>query len=67
LLAAAELVTITERIVACRDPTDDRFLELAVNGHADFIVSGDADLPVLNPFRGIPIVTPDRYRHAVAT
>src|SRR5579864_9330965 len=35
LLAAAELVTITERIVACRDPTDDKFLELAVNGQAD--------------------------------
>ena len=67
LLAAAELVTITERIVACRDPTDDKFLELAVNGGADFIMSGDADLLVLNPFRGIPIITPDRYRHAVAT
>jgi putative PIN family toxin of toxin-antitoxin system len=67
LLATAELVTITERIVACRDPTDDKFLELAVNGGADFIVSGDADLLVLNPFRGIPIITPDRYRHAVAT
>jgi len=35
LMAAAELVTLTERIVACRDPTDDKFLELAVNGHAD--------------------------------
>jgi hypothetical protein len=30
LMAAAELVTITERIAACRDPTDDKFLELAV-------------------------------------
>jgi predicted nucleic acid-binding protein len=34
-----------------------RFLELAVNGHADLIVSGDADLLALNPFREIPIVT----------
>src|SRR3954447_11255494 len=34
LFAAAEAVTITERIAACRDPTDDRFLELAVNGQA---------------------------------
>jgi len=67
LLATAELVTITERIVACRDPTDDKFLELAVNGRADFIVSGDGDLLVLNPFRGISIISPDRYRHAVAT
>jgi putative PIN family toxin of toxin-antitoxin system len=58
LLASAELVTITERIVACRDPSDDKFLELAVGGRADLIVSGDRDLLALNPFRNIPIVTP---------
>jgi putative PIN family toxin of toxin-antitoxin system len=58
LLRAAEGVTIIERIVACRDPTDDKFLELAINGHADLIVSGDADLLALHPFRDIPIVTP---------
>ena len=50
--------TTTERITACRDPKDDKFLELAVNGHADLIVSGDADLLTLNPFQGTPIVTP---------
>lgn len=50
LMAAAEGVTIIERIVACRNPTDDKFLELAVNGHADLIVSGDGDLLALNPF-----------------
>jgi hypothetical protein len=58
LTEAAEPVEITERIVACRDPTDDKFLELAVNGHADLIVTGDGDLLALNPFRDIPIVTP---------
>lgn len=58
LMAAAELVTITECIAACRDATDDKFLELAVSGKADVIVSGDADLLVLNPFRGIPIIVP---------
>jgi uncharacterized protein len=58
LLTAAELVTITERVTACRDPKDDKFLELAVNGHAEIIVSGDADLLALNPFRDIPIVSP---------
>lgn len=66
LLAAAELVTITEPITACRDPKDDKFLELAVNGHADLIVSGDADLLALNPFRGIPIVTPAAFVQGVA-
>ncbi len=54
---AAELVTITQSVAACRDPTDDKFLELAVSGKADMLVSGDADLLVLNPFHGIPIVS----------
>jgi len=58
IFTVAELIQITERIVACRDPTDDRFLELAINGRADVIITGDLDLLVLSPFRGIPIVTP---------
>jgi uncharacterized protein len=57
LMAAAELINITERITACRDPRDDKFLELAVNGRADLIVTGDGDLLALNPFREIPIIT----------
>jgi len=60
-MAAAEVVRITEQIAACRDPTDDKFLELAINGAADLIVTGDADLLDLNPFRGIPIVTPAMF------
>ena len=61
MLARAELVTIAERILACRDPNDDKFLELAVNGQADLIITGDTDLLVLNPFRGIPIVSPATF------
>jgi putative PIN family toxin of toxin-antitoxin system len=41
LLSTAELVMITERIVQCRDPTDDKFLELAVNGRSCQMI-GDA-------------------------
>ena len=58
LMEAAELVKITERIAACRDPKDDKFLELAVSGHADVLITGDSDLLALNPFRGVPIITP---------
>jgi len=65
MLARAELVTIKKRIIACRDPKDDKFLELAVNGHADLIVSGDADLLAFNPFREIPIVTPATFVQGV--
>jgi predicted nucleic acid-binding protein len=59
-------VTISERIAACRDPTDDKFLELGVNGRANLIVSGDADLLALNPFRDIAIVTPADFVQSVA-
>lgn len=66
LLAAAELVGITERIIACRDSKDDKFLELAVCGRADAIVSGDRDLLALDPFRQIPIVTPAAFLRRIA-
>ena len=49
------------RIQACRDPKDDKFLELAVNGSAEVIVTGDKDLLVLDPFRGISIIPRERY------
>jgi len=61
VLAASELVTITERVIECRDPKDDKFLELALNGRADVIVSGDQDLLTLNPFREISIVKPAAF------
>jgi putative PIN family toxin of toxin-antitoxin system len=64
LMASAELVTITEHVTVCRDPTDDKFLDLAINGHADLILTGDKDLLVLNPFRGIPIVAPVTFAKA---
>lgn len=61
LMAVAELVAITEQFAACRDPKDDKFLELAVSGRADLILTGDKDLLALNPFRGIPIVGPATF------
>ena len=64
MFAAAELVTITEAVTGCRDPDDDKFLELAVNGHADVIISGDDDLLALDTFRGIPIITPAAFGRA---
>ncbi len=40
----------------CRDPKDNKFLELAVAANASCIVTGDDDLLILNPFRDIPIL-----------
>ena len=58
LLKETELIDTVAPIAICRDPKDDKFLELAVDGNADYIVTGDADLLVLHPFRGIQILTP---------
>jgi putative PIN family toxin of toxin-antitoxin system len=57
----AEVVNVTEKLTECRDPKDNKFLELAVSGKATCIVSGDSDLLVLNPFRGVAILTPQEF------
>ena len=57
LIKTVQFVDIAEIVEICRDPKDDKYLELAVNGKATYIVSGDADLLVLNPFKNIPILT----------
>lgn len=54
----ARMVNITHRVAACRDPKDDKFLHVALNGEAEAIVTGDRDLLVLHPFHGISIVSP---------
>lgn len=52
-------VTPVLRIAAVKqDPTDDRFIEAAVAGQAEFIVSGDKHLLTLREYDGIQIVTP---------
>lgn len=43
-------------ITDCRDPKDNKFLELAISANAACIITGDKDLLVLHPFRGIPIL-----------
>lgn len=57
-------VTITGALRACRDPDDDKFLETAVNGGADCLVTGDGDLLALATFRNVRILTPARFVEA---
>ena len=54
----AEWVSVTTTIRACRDPEDDQFLALAVDGEANLIVTGDKDLLALSPFRKTLVITP---------
>ncbi len=51
----SESVVVTEKVAACRDPKDDKFLSLAVAGKADCVVSGDSDLLDMVAYQGIPV------------
>ncbi len=61
LIERAVLVEITENVRECRDPKDDKVLELALNGEAQYIISGDRDLLVLHPFRDALVITADEF------
>lgn len=50
-----------ERLSAASHEADNRVLEAAVAGEAGYIVTGDADLLALDPFRGIRVVTPAAF------
>ena len=56
--AVAEWVGIVGAKLGCRDPDDDKVLEVALMGAADCIVTGDQDLLEIASFRSIPILTP---------
>ena len=55
------VIPITQRIAACRDPRDDKFLDVALNGTAQLILTGDHDLLELHPFHGIDILGPTDF------
>jgi uncharacterized protein len=61
----AFLIEVLEEVQECRDPKDDKILDLALSGQAECIVSGDKDLLVLNPFRGVTIVTAEEFLRAL--
>jgi putative PIN family toxin of toxin-antitoxin system len=65
LTTKAEIIEVFEAIHACRDPRDNKFLELAVNGEANYIITGDNDLLILHPFRAIPVLTPQAFLSCV--
>jgi uncharacterized protein len=57
----AEFVPVIQLLRECRDSKDDKFLEVALNGRADLIITGDADLLALHPWRDIAILSPTEY------
>lgn len=66
LVRDGEIVFPKRFFHVCRDPRDDKFLDAAHAGKADFLISGDHDLIVLREFEGIPILTARRYLAGLA-
>jgi len=59
--SVAEFVPIIQLVRECRDSKDDKFLEVALNGRADVIITGDADLLGMHPWRKINVMSPKDY------
>ncbi len=61
LSLAVTMVEIDQSVTLCRDPKDNKFLELAACGNANYLMTGDSDLLVLHLFRGVAILTPEQF------
>ena len=61
----AHEVKIQTRTNACRDPKDNIYLDVAINGQATHLITGDNDLLVLNPFQGIKILKPAAFLDSI--
>jgi putative PIN family toxin of toxin-antitoxin system len=58
-------VSLAEIVTDCRDPKDNKFLELALAAGVRVIVSGDPDLLSLDPWRGVRVVELSRFEEVV--
>lgn len=56
LLIRSELIEVLEESQICRDPKDDKFLNLAKSGAANYLVTGDKDLLILQNYYGTRIL-----------
>jgi len=50
------LISVKVIFDVCRDPKDNKFLELAVEAGAACLITGDKDLLILNPFKIFPFL-----------
>ena len=61
-----ELIEITHHFEDCRDAKDNFLLDLAVSGHANYLVTGDADLLILNPFQSVEIISYQHFQNLIS-
>ncbi|MEQ1606910.1 MAG: putative toxin-antitoxin system toxin component, PIN family [Pyrinomonadaceae bacterium] len=61
VIKVSSSIEILEAIKVCRDPKDNMLLEVAGNGGADFLITGDGDLLELDLFRSVRIINPREF------
>lgn len=62
-----ELINVTSTISLCRDPKDNFLLALAIDGKADFLLTGDKDLLSLKKAGKTTITTISQYLNSKAS
>ena len=60
-IRSSEFIETSTSVAACRDPKDNKILELAIDGSANAVITGDADLLELGLIQRIPIVSPHDF------
>jgi putative PIN family toxin of toxin-antitoxin system len=60
-----ELVEVIDHFDDCRDPKDNFLLDLVVSSHAGYLVTGDTDLLILNPFHGVEIISYQNFQNII--
>lgn len=55
-----------KKITACPDPSDNRFLEAALAGKADYIITNDHHLLDLKKYEGILMIRPGKFTKMLA-
>jgi putative PIN family toxin of toxin-antitoxin system len=60
-LKVTEVIEITQNFDLCRDKKDNKFIDLAVCGNADYLITGDDDLLILKSFHSTSIITPRQF------
>lgn len=61
VIKSTKIIEPTHIVTDCRDPKDNKFLEIALTCQAVYLVSGDKDLLTLNPYQNIKIVTGNEF------
>jgi putative PIN family toxin of toxin-antitoxin system len=61
LEARSRVIATISNFTDCRDIKDNKFLNLAYDSGAAYIITGDHDLLILNPFYNIQIISPSTF------